>query len=61
MAIGTADSQATGRHRGDGSRPSGNSSSAKVRSSPSPRAQLQTLNQLATSPPGTDPARVRSA
>jgi hypothetical protein len=61
MAIDAADSQATGRHRRDGSRPSGNSSSAKVMSSPSPGAQAQLPSQLISPPPGNEPGAVRSA
>jgi hypothetical protein len=59
-AIEAADSQATGRHRRDGSRPSGNSSNANVMSNPSPSAQAQLPNQLISPPPGNAPGAVRS-
>lgn len=60
MAIDVADSQATGRHRCDGSRPLGNSSRVKVMSSPSPGAHAQLPSQLISSPPGNAPGAVSS-
>jgi hypothetical protein len=56
--IGTAENQASGRQRRDGSRPSGNSRGTKVSSSPAPGAQAHWFTQLATSPPGTAPGLV---
>src|SRR5215217_9723782 len=53
--MGIADSQATGRQRRDGSRPSGNSRGTKVSASPSPGAQAQWLTHTASPPPGTAP------
>ena len=58
--IGMADSQATGRQRGDGSRPSGNNSGTKVSASPSPGAQAHWPIQTASPPPGRVPGAVRN-
>ena len=56
----TADSQATGRQRRDGSRPSGNNKGTKVSASPRPGAQAHWLTQMASSPPGPAPGAVRN-
>jgi hypothetical protein len=59
--IESADSQATGRQRGDSSRPSGNSKATKVKSSPTLGAQIHCAIQFASGPPGTVPGAIRRA
>jgi hypothetical protein len=58
--MGMADSQATGRQRREGNRPSGNNSGTKVSSSPRPGAQAHWPTQTASSPPGAAPGAVRN-
>jgi hypothetical protein len=59
--IGSAEAQATGRQRREGSRPSGNSRGTKVIRQPAPGAHAQPLAQSARSPPGSEPGAVASA
>src|SRR5215210_7377103 len=56
----TRTSQARGRQRGDGSRPSGKNKNTKGISDP-PRIQTQEVSQAAATPPGREPWSVDNA
>jgi hypothetical protein len=60
-ALGTADSHPTSRQRGDGSRPSGNSSGTNVSTTGAAPAQTQVVSHAMNGPPGTDPGAVHKA
>src|SRR4051794_6127287 len=59
-AIPPSASQSAPRHRRDGSRPSGNSSTASARR-PKPGGSPRFWNQAATEPPGSSPGTMNSA
>jgi hypothetical protein len=60
-AIAPAASQATRRQRGEGSRPSGNSSSPKVKIGVAPVTHTHEETQAAARPPGNAPGLVTRA
>jgi hypothetical protein len=57
-AVTAPASQATGRQRGDSSRPVGNSSGVNTTARATVGYQLDQANQVATMAPGSDPGRV---
>jgi hypothetical protein len=59
--IEPAATQATGRQRDEGSRPSGNSSNPKVRINVAPVSHTQEETQAMARPPGSAPGSVTRA
>jgi hypothetical protein len=59
VAVTLPASQATGRQRGDSSRPVGNSSGVKTTASATVGIQVHQAHQAATIAPGSEPGRVR--